>query len=80
MAEITILGSGAFGLALAVMCRNCGHDVTVWSKFEEEIDEIRKTGELSSKLAGVKIPSDILLTTAGGSTLFHRKYSHCQHF
>ena len=63
MAEITVLGSGAFGLALAVMCRNCGHDVTVWSKFQAEIDEIRKTGELSSKLPGVKIPSDILLTT-----------------
>lgn len=63
MAEICVLGSGAFGLALAVMCRNMGHDVTVWSKFPEEIREIRETGELSAKLAGVKIPSDILLTT-----------------
>lgn len=62
MADITILGSGGFGLALAVMCRNMGHDVTVWSKFREEIHEIRTTGELSGKLAGVKIPSDILLT------------------
>ena len=50
MAEITILGSGAFGLALAVMCRNCGHDVTVWSKFEEEIQEIRKTGAAKGQL------------------------------
>ncbi|MDE5737800.1 MAG: NAD(P)-dependent glycerol-3-phosphate dehydrogenase [Oscillospiraceae bacterium] len=62
MADITILGSGGFGLALAVMCRNMGHDVTVWSKFPEEIQEIRTTGELAGKLAGVKIPSDILLT------------------
>ncbi len=63
MADITILGSGGFGLALAVMCRNMGHDVTVWSKFPEEIHEIRTTGELAGKLPGVKIPSDILLTT-----------------
>ena len=62
MAEITILGSGAFGLALAVMSRNAGHQVTVWSKFPEELDEIRKTGE-SSKLPGVKIPADILLSS-----------------
>lgn len=62
MAEITILGSGGFGLALAVMCRNMGHDVTVWSKFPAELDEIRTTGELAGKLPGVKIPSDIVLT------------------
>ncbi len=60
MADITILGSGAFGLALAVMARNAGHQVTVWSKFPAELDEIRTTGE-SSKLPGVKIPPDILL-------------------
>ncbi|MBQ8928535.1 MAG: NAD(P)-dependent glycerol-3-phosphate dehydrogenase [Oscillospiraceae bacterium] len=63
MADITILGSGGFGLALAIMCRNMGHDVTVWSKFQSEIDEIRSTGELAAKLPGVKVPSDILLTT-----------------
>lgn len=62
MADIAILGSGGFGLALAVMCRNMGHDVTVWSKFPQEIQEIRKTGELAGKLPGVKIPSDIILT------------------
>ena len=31
MASIFVLGSGAFGLALAIMCRNAGHEVTVWS-------------------------------------------------
>lgn len=62
MAEITVLGSGGFGLALAVMCRNMGHMVTVWSKFPSELDEIRRTGELAGKLPGVKIPSDIVLT------------------
>ncbi len=61
MASIFVLGSGAFGLALAIMCRNAGHDVTVWSAFPQELDEIRKTGE-SSKLPGVKIPPDILLS------------------
>lgn len=62
MADIAILGSGGFGLALAVMCRNMGHDVTVWSKFPQEIQEIQKKGELAGKLPGVKIPSDIILT------------------
>ena len=50
MADITILGSGGFGLALAIMCDNAGHKVTVWSKFRDEIDAIKRTGELKAKL------------------------------
>ena len=63
MAKITILGSGGFGLALAVMCDNAGHDVTVWSKFKDEIETIQRTGELKVKLPGVKINKSIKLTT-----------------
>ncbi len=32
MSNITILGSGAFGTALAAMCCRAGHSVTVWSR------------------------------------------------
>lgn len=63
MADIAILGSGGFGLALAMMCRRAGHSVVVWSKFQDEIDTIKRTGTLKSKLPGVKIPSDVGLTT-----------------
>ncbi len=61
MANITVLGSGAFGLALALTCRSAGHEVTVWSAFEAELDEIRTHGESVSKLPGVKILADIQL-------------------
>ena len=63
MADIVILGSGGFGLSIAVMCYNAGHSVTVWSKFQDEIDTIKRTGELKAKLSGVKIPKGITLTT-----------------
>ncbi len=63
MADITILGSGGFGLALAYMCANANHNVTVWSAFQDEIDAIKRTGELRSKLPGVIIPSSVKLTT-----------------
>lgn len=63
MADIAILGSGGFGLSLAVMCSNAGHTVTVWSKFQDEIDTIKRTGELKAKLPGVKIPENVALTT-----------------
>lgn len=63
MSNITVLGSGGFGLALAVMCNSNGHKVTVWSKFQDEIDVIKRTGELKAKLPGVFIPKEIKLTT-----------------
>ncbi|MGN0632344.1 MAG: NAD(P)H-dependent glycerol-3-phosphate dehydrogenase [Oscillospiraceae bacterium] len=63
MADIIILGSGGFGLSIAVLCSNSGHNITVWSKFNDEIEAIRRTGELKAKLPGVKIPSDVKLTT-----------------
>ena len=62
MADITVLGSGGFGLALAIMCDNAGHKVTVWSKFRDELDAIRRTGELKSKLPGVLVNKTITLT------------------
>ncbi len=63
MAKIMILGSGGFGLAVAMTCAAAGHDVTVWSKFRDEIEAIERTGELKAKLPGVKIPKSITLTT-----------------
>ncbi len=61
MAKITILGSGGFGISLAVMLDKLGHYVTVWSAFEQELAEIRKEGEHKAKLPGVKIPETINL-------------------
>ena len=62
MAKFTILGMGGFGLSLAVMLNNFGHDVTVWSAFQQEIEDIRRDGENRQKLPGVKISDEIELT------------------
>lgn len=63
MANIGILGSGGFGLAVAIHCVDNNHNVCVWSKFRDEVDTIKRTGQLSSKLAGVDIPKEINVTT-----------------
>ena len=64
MAKIVILGSGGFGLSLAIMAEHCGgHDVTVWSKFQSEIDEIRSHGEHIHKLPGVPVSESIAMTS-----------------
>ena len=64
MANIVILGSGGFGLSLAIMAEHCGkHNVTVWSKFQSEIDEIRSHGEHIHKLPGVPVSESIAMTS-----------------
>ena len=62
MIKVSVLGSGGFGLALAVMLNSMGHDVTVWSAFESEIEDIRRDGENKAKLPGVHISGEIHLT------------------
>lgn len=75
MAKITILGSGGFGISLAVMLDKLGHDITVWSAFKEELETIKRDGEHRAKLPGVKIPesikfnSDISCITGGDVVL-----------
>ncbi|MCH5193483.1 MAG: NAD(P)H-dependent glycerol-3-phosphate dehydrogenase [Oscillospiraceae bacterium] len=62
MAKFTILGMGGFGLGLAVMLNNFGHEVTVWTAFHQEIEDIERDGESKQKLPGVKVSSEIALT------------------
>ena len=62
MSKVCVLGAGGFGLALAVNALKCGHSVTVWSAFKEEIDTIRNDGEHKKLLPGVKIPEAVKLT------------------
>lgn len=62
MKKITVLGSGGWGTALAILSNDCGHNTAVWGKFEEEINYIEKNGE-NPLLKGIKIPKDITFTT-----------------
>lgn len=43
MANIGVLGVGTWGMALARMLSNSGHDVTVWSAIEKVIEDFSKT-------------------------------------
>ena len=62
MARIAILGCG-FGTALAVTADACGHQVTLWSLFPQELEEIRRDKEQRRLLPGVRVPDRIVLTS-----------------
>ncbi len=63
MSKIAVLGSGGWGTALAVMADRMGHQVSLWSAFEEEIDAIRCHGQHTKLLPGIAVPPTITLTT-----------------
>ena len=43
--KITVLGSGGWGTALAILSNDCSHQTVIWGKFPKEIENIKKTGE-----------------------------------
>ena len=62
MAKITILGCG-YGTALGVLYTTYGHDVTTWTKFEQEAEQLRTDREHKKLLPGVKLPDALKVTT-----------------
>ena len=61
MKKIGVLGAGTWGIALARMLCVNGHDVTVWSAIEKEIDDL-SANRRHPNLPGMVIPDDILFT------------------
>lgn len=64
MKKITVIGSGSWGTALAVMFDKNGHDVTLWSWKEEEADAIRRDKEHKEYLPGVPISDSLHITSS----------------
>lgn len=61
MKRVSFLGAGSWGTALAILCANNGHKVTLWSKLESEIDMLRENREHVDRLPGVKLPDSIMI-------------------
>ncbi len=61
MKKIGVLGAGTWGMALARMLTVNGHEVTVWSAIEREIDEF-SAARKHPNLPGMEIPEQILFT------------------
>ena len=65
--KITVLGSGGWGTALALLLLENGNDVTLWSFNETEADILRQTRE-NPMLKGVSLP-DMLEVATGFDTV-----------
>ena len=58
MSRIGVLGAGTWGTALSRLLTLNGHDVTVWSAIESEVEEFSKN-RVHPNLPGMKIPEQM---------------------
>ncbi len=71
MAEISVLGAGSWGTALATLLTENGHQVTLWSHKQSEVDALESTHTLD-KLPGIVLPEKLLFTADLESALYEK--------
>ena len=62
MANITIIGGGSWGLAMALMLHKNGHSVKVWEYISENVNKLRNERKNEDYLKGIVFPKDIYFT------------------
>lgn len=62
--KITVLGSGGWGTALAVLLHGNGHEVTLWTFFPEEAERLARERTNEKLLPGVMIPEGVPVTSS----------------
>ena len=62
MANVSVIGAGSWGTALAILLHNNGHQVMLWSAHPEKAASLNQTREDPKKLPGIKIPDGIVIT------------------
>ena len=61
--KVFVLGTGGWGIALAMLLHDNGHEVTSWTYLQEECDLLLRERAHEKLLPGVKIPEGIAITT-----------------
>ena len=63
MTKISVIGSGGWGIALAILLHKNGHNLTIWSFDKKEAEELKITRENKTKLPNILLPEDIKVTS-----------------
>ena len=61
--KIAVVGSGAWGTALAIHLHHNGHDVTMWTHDEKKVAPMEQT-RLNPRLPGVTLPQGLAISSS----------------
>jgi len=64
MTRVGIIGGGAFGTAMACVVRRSGHEVLLWAREPEVVEDINARGVNEHFLPGARLPEGIRATNA----------------
>ena len=62
MSQVTVLGAGGWGTALAILLHHNGQRVQLWEFFQNRAEALRTTRRNEIFLPGVDIPEEIIIT------------------
>jgi glycerol-3-phosphate dehydrogenase (NAD(P)+) len=62
MSNVSILGAGTWGCALAILLAGKGHNVTIWTKIENEARMLNENRKSMKNLPGAELPDEIKIT------------------
>ena len=62
MAKVSVLGAGGWGIGIAVLLNNNGHQVTIWSAVDREVEMLKEKRENTISLPGIVIDENIKIT------------------
>jgi len=60
--KVSLIGTGAYGIAMAMMLNKNNKDIIMWSESKEKIEKYKKDGCIKDILPGVTCPENIKLT------------------
>lgn len=63
MTKVTVIGSGAWGTALAIAASHTNENVSLWGREEDHVHETNEIRENKHFLPGVKLPDGLLVTS-----------------
>ena len=66
--KITVLGTGGWGTALALVLHSKGHNVTLWGSTPDYVESLKEQRENKKYLKGIEIPHDLKITSDIEST------------
>ena len=60
--NVSVIGAGSWGTALAILAARAGHDVKLWSRNASVVTSIERDRTNSIYLAGIEVPESVTVS------------------
>lgn len=61
--NVTVVGAGAWGTALAIHLARCGHQVTLWGRGEHKMEKLASARQNERYLPGILFPDNLMVAS-----------------